>query len=129
MARKVFTSFPSSLNYASLIISKVLNLPYEVVRKNLVPNQNLLANFKTQVNHEADTVFLLNDEWIDIEINYNKYKEGIVKNALYTSSLMIKDNRSKSDYKKYKRPILIQLNEYQRFKKKCQSSMILTFLF
>ena len=118
MARKVFTSFPSSLNYASLIISKVLNLPYEVVRKNLVPNPNLLANFKTQVNHEADTVFLLNDEWIDIEINYNKYKDGIVKNALYTASLMLKDIRFKSDYKKYKRPILIQLDGYQRFKKK-----------
>lgn len=31
---------------------------------------------------------------------------------------MLKDIRFKSDYKKYKRPILIQLDGYQRFKKK-----------
>ncbi|MBR1680133.1 MAG: hypothetical protein IJ704_05850 [Bacilli bacterium] len=118
VARKVFSSFPSSLSYASLIISKVLDIPFEDVKKNIVPNPNLLANFKTNVNHEADLVYSLNNDWIDIEINYNKYKDGLVKNALYTASLMLKGIRFKSDYKKYKRPILIQLDGYQRFKKK-----------
>lgn len=118
VARKIFTSLPSSLKYASLIISKVLNLPYEEVKDNLVPGSNLLANFKGQANQEADAVYFLNKQWIDIEINYNKYKDGLVKSALYTATLMIKDIHSKKDYSTYKRPILIQLDGYQRFKKK-----------
>lgn len=118
VARKIFTSLPSSLNYASLIISKVLNIPYEEVKNNLVPGSNLLANFKTQVNQEADVVYSLDKQWIDIEINYNKYRDGLVKSALYTATLMIRDIRFKKDYSTYKRPILIQLDGYQRFKKK-----------
>ena len=118
VARKVFTSFPSSLNYASLIISKVLNIPYETVRKNLRPRPSLLASFKSQVNQDADALYLLEDQSVDIEINYNKYKDGLAKSALYTASLMLKDIHVKSDYAKYKRPILIQLDGYQRFKKK-----------
>ena len=57
VARKIFTTLPSSLNFGALIIREV-------------------SNFKGQVNQEADALYSLNDDWIDIEINYNKYKDG-----------------------------------------------------
>lgn len=80
-----------------------LNLDVKEVRKNLKMVDTEVSNNVKLKNQETDAIFENNKYVFNVEVNYNSYQEGIIKNSCYLANLMIRQIKSGEKYKKLKK--------------------------
>lgn len=103
-------------DYTSAIISAVIEVPYEEVYKNLQYKSNRINENIKLKNSITDNMYSLENDVVNIEINYNYSKETVNKNMRYLCHLLI-DQVSPGEKDLYKNVIQININNYDFFKK------------
>ena len=108
---------PNHKDYVASIIALTIGLDKEYVMENLeYYNGKLFENIK-QKHSEADSIFEIPDGYINIEVNYNSYKEGKIKNTVYVLHLVIRQTKPNEPYKNIKKVWQINLNNFDYYGK------------
>jgi len=116
VAKKIFTD-ENCFDYTSKIIASTLNLDFDYVKNNLkLFGPNIASNTKT-IDSEVDSVFLHDDFYMNIEINYSYYKDSVVKNTLYVAQLLLRQTNPGDNYNLTLPVIQININGYDLFGK------------
>ena len=111
VVKKLFTSTEEGREYLTKIICKVLEVPADCFKINVIHsdigvNQNV-------VNSQADIVAENDEVLVNVEINSNKSESKRVKNDMYICQLLLKQIKSSKDYvKKLKKVHQINLNAF-----------------
>ncbi len=101
-------------DYLIRIIALSLNLEEEEVRKNIRLVDTSVGNKQELMHQETDV--LLENDFFNVEINYNYCEEGMIKNSCYIANLMIRQFESGKGYKHFKKINQVNLNNYDLFK-------------
>ena len=98
--------------YSCKLLSYILDVPYEVLLKELTFGNNELDKKKVRDKGErADFVAHVSDSSIDIEINCSAKLHLLERNIDYMNRLYSRDNKIGSKYN-YKQSILININNF-----------------
>ena len=110
-------SDPKNKEYLASIIASSLDMDKKYVMENLEYYDNhIYGNIHTKKS-EADVVIELPENYVNIEINYNNYKEGKIKNMIYVLHLVLRQTSPSENYQKLKKVYQINLNNYDYYHK------------
>ena len=116
IARKILND-EDCREYVIRIIALSLRLPVDDVRQNIKMVDTNVGNSSLLIYQETD-VLLENDQDIfNIEINYNYYEDGLIKNTCYIANLMIRQTNKGKKYHHIKKIHQINIDNYDLFKK------------
>ncbi len=107
----------SCREYLIHIIAASLDMDIDYVRENIKMINTKVGNHEDLINQEADVLYETDNEIINVEINYNYFKDEIVKNTCYIANLFIRNTKVGSKYKDVKRIYQINLDNYDLLKK------------
>ena len=111
VVKKLFTSTEEGREYLRKIICKILGVPFEYFKINVIHSD--IGINKNIVNSQADIVAENDEILVNVEINSNKSESKRVKNDMYICQLLLKQIKSSKDYvKKLKKVHQINLNAY-----------------
>ena len=104
-------------DYLSSILASILHIDKKYIFENLEYAGTRLHQNVDQKHSVADTIVELPENFINIEINYNDFKESKYKNNFYVYYLVIRQTQPNESYTMSKNVIQINLNNYDYFKK------------
>lgn len=108
---------PNHKDYVASIIALTIGLDKKYVMENLEYYDGRLFENINQKHSEADSIFEIPDGYINIEVNYNSYKEGKIKNTVYVLHLVIRQTKPNEPYKNIKKVWQINLNNFDYYGK------------
>ena len=79
-------------------------------------NTRLYESIKNK-HTEADSIFEIPEGFINIELNYNNYLGGKIKNTVYALHLIIRQTKPNETYTNIKKVWQINLNNYDYYQK------------
>ena len=79
------------------------------------PEVNVNKNVK---NQEVDVIYDTDDNYVNIEINYQNSQDLQIKNNAYIAQLYLKQIKPGENYPKIKPIVQININNYDYYKKK-----------
>ena len=108
---------PTCREYLVRLISASTGINVKLLRNNIelvTPNINSNSNY---VNSVSDVMVKDNENYYNIEINYNNVPIAIVKNNIYMYNSILRQVHKSDDYKNVKGVIQININNYDLFGK------------
>ena len=108
---------PTCREYLVRLISASTGISVKLLRNNIelvTPNINSNSNY---VNSVSDVMVKDNENYYNIEINYNNVPIAIVKNNIYMYNSILRQVHKSDDYKNVKGVIQININNYDLFNK------------
>ena len=108
---------PICREYLVRLISASTGISVKLLRNNIelvTPNINSNSNY---VNSVSDVMVKDNENYYNIEINYNNVPIAIVKNNIYIYNSILRQVHKSDDYKNVKGVIQININNYDLFSK------------
>ena len=108
---------PTCREYLVRLISASTGISVKLLRNNIeliTPNINSNSNY---VNSVSDVMIKDNENYYNIEINYNNVPIAIVKNNIYMYNSILRQVHKSDDYKNVKGVIQININNYDLFSK------------
>ncbi len=108
---------PTCREYLVRLISASTGISVKLLRNNIelvTPNINSNSNY---VNSVSDVMVKDNENYYNIEINYNNVPIAIVKNNIYMYNSILRQVHKSDDYKNVKGVIQININNYDLFSK------------
>ena len=108
---------PTCREYLVRLISASTGISVKLLRNNIelvTPNINSNSNY---VNSVSDVMVKDNENYYNIEINYNNVPIAIVKNNIYMYNSILRQVHKSDDYKIVKGVIQININNYDLFGK------------
>ena len=108
---------PTCREYLVRLISASTGIDVRELRNNIelvTPNINSNSNY---VNSVSDVMVKDNENYYNIEINYNNVPIAIVKNNIYMYNSILRQVHKSDDYKNVKGVIQININNYDLFGK------------
>ena len=108
---------PICREYLVRLISASTGISVKLLRNNIelvTPNINSNSNY---VNSVSDVMVKDNENYYNIEINYNNVPIAIVKNNIYMYNSILRQVHKSDDYKNVKGVIQININNYDLFSK------------
>ena len=116
--KKILTSEDiENKEYLIRIINGVTGIDIDLLRKNIKLVTNEVGSNINSVNSLVDTIYNDDNEYINIEINYNYSKSLIVKNNIYVYHMILRQVKKSTDYDNISPVIQININGYDLFKK------------
>ena len=109
---------PKHKEYLASIIASTIHLDKQYVMDNLEYYNTRLYESIENKHTEADSIFEIPEGFINIELNYNHYLNGKIKNTIYALHLIIRQTKPNKDYKEIKKVWQINLNNYDYYHKK-----------
>lgn len=109
---------PTCREYLVRLISASTGISVKLLRNNIeliTPNISSNSNY---VNSISDVIVRDNDNYYNIEINYNNVPVAIIKNNIYMYNSILRQVHKSDDYKNVKSVIQININNYDLFKRK-----------
>ena len=118
VVKKILTSEDKeNREYLIRIINGVTGIDINLLRDNIkLVTSEISSNINT-VNSLVDTIYSDNNEYINIEINYNYSKSLLVKNNVYLYHMILRQVKKSTDYDNIAPAIQININGYDLFKK------------
>lgn len=118
IVKKILTSEEeANREYLVRIISGVTGIDSNTLKNNIkLVTTEVCSNINT-VNSIVDAIFNDNEEYINIEINYNYSKTTIIKNNVYLYHVILRQLNVSKDYSKILPAIQININNFDLFKK------------
>ena len=115
IVKKLFTSDTVGKRYSAAIIAGVLGLDEEDVYNSIELKSNDISNNVDFVGSKTDALY--ESDKIIINIEFNNFKSNLtnVKNDTYVVQLYMKQLKTKEDYKKLKKVIQINIDNYDYF--------------
>ena len=108
---------PKHKEYLASIISSTIHLDKQYVMDNMeYYNTRLYESIKNK-HTEADSIFEIPEGFINIELNYNNYLGGKIKNTIYALHLIIRQTKPNESYTNIKKVWQINLNNYDYYQK------------
>ncbi len=111
VATKIFTS-EECFNYTASVISATLGVDFQYIKNNLKLLDPKIAQNIHNKGTVVDAVYTHDKFLINIEINYNSYEEGLVKNTLYIAQLLLRQTKPGDTYLKTNMVIQININAF-----------------
>ena len=108
---------PTCREYLVRLISASTGISVKLLRNNIelvTPNINSNSNY---VNSVSDVMVKDNENYYNIEINYNNVPIAIIKNNIYMYNSILRQVHKSDDYKNVKSVIQININNYDLFGK------------
>lgn len=108
---------PTCREYLVRLISASTGISVKLLRNNIelvTPNVSSNSNY---VNSVSDVMVKDNENYYNIEINYNNVPIAIVKNNIYMYNSILRQVHKSDDYKNVKAVIQININNYDLFNK------------
>ena len=108
---------PTCREYLVRLISASTGISVKLLRNNIelvTPNVSSNSNY---VNSVSDVMVKDNENYYNIEINYNNVPIAIVKNNIYMYNSILRQVHKSDDYKNVKGVIQININNYDLFSK------------
>ena len=108
---------PTCREYLVRLISASTGISVKLLRNNIelvTPNISSNSNY---VNSVSDVMVKDNENYYNIEINYNNVPIAIVKNNIYMYNSILRQVHKSDDYKNVKGVIQININNYDLFGK------------
>ena len=108
---------PVCREYLVRLISASTGIDAKLLRNNIeliTPNISSNSNY---INSVSDVMVKANENYYNIEINYNNVRIAIVKNNIYMYNSILRQVHISDDYKNVKGVIQININNYDLFKK------------
>ena len=108
---------PTCREYLVRLISASTGISVKLLRNNIelvTPNINSNSNY---VNSVSDVMVKDNENYYNIEINYNNVSIAIIKNNIYMYNSILRQVHKSDDYKNVKCVIQININNYDLFGK------------
>lgn len=108
---------PTCREYLVRLISASTGISVKLLRNNIelvTPNVSSNSNY---VNSVSDVMVKDNENYYNIEINYNNVPIAIVKNNIYMYNSILRQVHKSDDYKNVKGVIQININNYDLFGK------------
>ncbi len=108
---------PTCREYLVRLISASTGISVKLLRNNIelvTPNVSSNSNY---VNSVSDVMVKDNENYYNIEINYNNVPIAIVKNNIYMYNSILRQVHKSDDYKNVKGVIQININNYDLFNK------------
>mgnify|MGYP004464670817 FL=1 len=108
---------PTCREYLVRLISASTGISVKLLRNNIeliTPNINSNSNY---VNSVSDVMVKDNENYYNIEINYNNVPIAIIKNNIYMYNSILRQVHKSDDYKNVKGVIQININNYDLFGK------------
>ena len=102
--------------YLIRIISEVTGLNPIALKESIELITPEVGSNIHSINNEADAVYKTDDNYINIEINYNNKRIVEIKNNAYLYSLIMRQIKNVKDYKSVLPIIQININNYDKFK-------------
>lgn len=96
---------------------KFLRNNIELITPNINSNSNYVNSNSNYVNSVSDVMVKDNENYYNIEINYNNVPIAIVKNNIYMYNSILRQVHKSDDYKNVKAVIQININNYDLFNK------------
>ena len=117
VVKKLFTSTKVGKRYSAAVIANVLNLDEEDVYNNLEYIHPEISSNASIVNSTADTVYISDKTYIDIEFNMIDGPSNRVKNEAYIVHLYLRQLKNHKDYKNLKKVIQINIDNFDFYGK------------
>ena len=102
--------------YLARIIGGVLNIDIETIKDNIELIEPDISSNINSVDSKVDSIYKLNDKYINIEINYNNKRIVTIKNNIYLYNMILRQIGSSREYKNVLSVIQININNYDMFK-------------
>ncbi len=118
IAKKIFKNEKYGKALTARIVSDLLNLDYQVVFDNLKPVTDEIAFSALTVSNSSDIVYSTDKFYINIEINYRRYKSKPKVLLTYIFQLSLGQLHTYEDYNKMKEVIQISIDAYDFFDNK-----------
>ena len=120
VVKKIFNGeSDTSKELIATLIEETTNHRYkkkDILESMVMLSNNIGYNINT-IDSETDTILKSNDLYVNIEYNTRHYRELDIKNNSYICNIVLKQIKSKNDYKKVKPVIQININNYDLYKK------------
>ena len=118
VVKKILTSEDKeNKEYLIRIISGVTGVDKDLLRSNIKLVTNEVSSNVNMVNSLVDTIYSDEEEYINIEINYNYSKSLLVKNNIYVYHMILRQVHKSTDYDNISPVIQININSYDLFKR------------
>ena len=98
------------------IIGGVLNIDIESIKDNIELIEPDISSNINSVDSKVDSIYKLDNKYINIEINYNNKRIVTIKNNIYLYNMILRQIGSSKEYKDIKSVIQININNYDMFK-------------
>ena len=102
--------------YLARIISGVLNISEEDILDNIELIEPDISSNVNSVDSKVDSIYKVDDKYINIEINYNNKRIVTIKNNIYLYNIILRQIGKSKDYKNVLSVIQININNYDLFK-------------
>ena len=102
--------------YLARIISGVLNISEEDIIDNIELIEPDISSNTNSVDSKVDSIYKVDDKYINIEINYNNKRIVTIKNNIYLYNIILRQIGKSKDYKNVLSVIQININNYDLFK-------------
>ena len=102
--------------YLARIISGVLNISEEDIIDNIELIEPDISSNINSVDSKVDSIYKVDDKYINIEINYNNKRIVTIKNNIYLYNIILRQIGKSKDYKNVLSVIQININNYDLFK-------------
>ena len=116
IAKKVLSS-EECREYLLQIIALSLEMDMKEVKENIKLIDTNVSNHETLKDQETDLLLENDQNVFNIEINYNYYEEGMIKNRCYIANLLVRQIKKGRRYKEYKKIHQININNYDLYQK------------
>ena len=87
------------------------------VKENIKLIDTNVSNHETLKDQETDLLLENDKNVFNIEINYNYYEEGMIKNRCYIANLLVRQIKKGRRYKEYKKIHQININNYDLYQR------------
>ena len=102
--------------YLSRIISGVLKIDVNIIKDNIELIEPEVGSNINTVNSIVDVIYKTDNNYFNIEINYNNKRIVTVKNNIYIYHMLLRQVKKQSDYSNILPIIQININNYDLFK-------------
>ena len=102
--------------YLARIISGVLNIRVKDIIDNIELIEPDISSNINSVDSKVDSIYKVDDKYINIEINYNNKRIVTIKNNIYLYNIILRQIGKSKDYKNVLSVIQININNYDLFK-------------
>ena len=103
--------------YLVRMISEITKIDINLLRNNLNMINNEISTNKDVVDSKVDAIYKDDNNYINIEINYNYSRVLTVKNNIYLYNMILRQVHNNENYKSIMPAIQININGYDLFKK------------
>ena len=102
--------------YLVRIISAVTSIDINVLRDNIELITPEISSNTNTVNSTVDSIYKDNNNYFNIEVNYNNNPIALVKNNIYVYNMILRQVSNSEEYNKVMPVIQININNYDNFK-------------